>query len=372
MAHGVPIYDHGVLPTIQVGGTHQVEALTAKIVEKLTEYQSNGEQAWELAEDLGGSYSGDKVFHSVGDRSLGAGANKGDTDVWIRINHYSIDDIRVQAYQDWSPTSSSGYRETFSGGFAPNVGDYPAIFWWSVVNEYSIVFIFNQGGSWRLMRAGQVIRPVSDKLNGVARITSQSGTGNGVVLGLDRDISNNIQPGQIIWLVNQTPDGVALQSVAIDLVTVVSITASQMIVDGVVNTYAVGSLAGIDPMPTYANNATNLSGFYFVNGMSGLHTGPTGQVGTGFNPGLDMTREDQFDPGIDGLYRGFQPYVKMGVNPQGFRGKLEHMRFFTYGGQGDKDLMRIDLDDLQKWKAFTPGGLTMQSGWVFAIGPGAS
>lgn len=370
MARGTPIYDSGTIPA---GGGTQA-AFIAKIVEKLTEYQSNGVDAWELVDqlDVGADY--EAVFHSVGDRTLGAGANAGDTDLFVKLHRKLVDDYELRVYQDWSPTSHTGYREAGVSNLLAGLSDVVQIDWFSVCNEYEFVFIWVYGGLWKGIAFGALIRPVSDALGGVARTISQSGVGNGIIFGLDRDISADIEVGQYVWLVNQTPNGIGLQSVAIDLCLVTAVGVNSITVDGVVNTYANGSVVGYDPLSTYCIDGGNLAGtFYFSNAANGAYTAANGQTGQIINPGSYLTTESDMDPGPDQLYRGFQPCIRMfSPVPKAFRGKFQHFRLFTLGAQADKDLMEVDFDASQRWKAFISANAILANSWVTAIGPGAN
>lgn len=366
MSRGVPAYSSGTIPA---GGGTQA-AFIAAIVDRLTAYQSNGEQAWELAQQIDTGVDYEAVFHSVGDRSLGSGSNKGDTDIWVRLHRTGTDDYECRMYQDWSPTSSAGYRESGTGYFAQNIDDNQALDWWSFVNEYEFAFLWLQGGAYGVLAFGALIRPYSAALNGAARITSQSGTGDGVVFGVDRDITASIKVGQYVWLVNQTPDATALQSVGIDLVEVVAKSFNSITVDGVTNTYAVGSLLGIDPMPVYSKLYSG--SHYMCQNMDGSYTSAVGQYGVLVNPGVAAITEADWDPGPDQLYLGFQPFVKMSTSLLGFRGKMGLVRIFTLGLQADQDLMEVDFDSGQRWKVFVSTGANFFAGWVTAFGPGAS
>lgn len=367
MSRNAPTYASGSLPAV---GSGQRVNILQLIETQLTSYQSNGEDAWELLDEMGTGAAFEKVFHSVGDRSLGSGSNKGDTDIYVKI-YISSDDFSVRVFQDWSPTSSTGYRASGTGFFAQTVSDTDAVDWWMVVNEYEFLFIMLQSGSFDVAMFGNVIRPYSAALNGVARITSQSGTGNGVIIGVDRDITSNIQVGQTVWLVNQTPAATPLQSVGVDLVVVTAKSAGTITVDGVTNTYAVGSLLGVDPCPGYTKTVlSSATSLYMVSKMDGTYVSNTGQAASIVNPGATAISESSFDPGGDQLYRGFQPYAKMTLDPAGFRGKFQHLRAFTFGTQIDGDLMEVDYDSNQRWKVLS--SVTMFSSWVTAFGPGAS
>ncbi len=371
MARGVPTFNSGSIPA---GGGSQ-QAFIDQIVTELTAYQSNGEQAWELADliDSGADY--EAVFHSVGDRSLGSGSNKGDTDIWVYLHRRSVDDYECLAAQDYSPTtgswSSGAYQEADASDFEVNLSDTVGINWWCVVNEYEFVFVWVRGGTYKFLHFGQPIRPFSEALNGIARITSQSGTGNGVTIGLDRDITSKIKVGQYVWLVNQTPDSTGIQSVSNDLVEVKAIASGQMTVDGVAGTYAVGSLAGIDPVPTFAHgSATGNS--YLVSELDGSWSAGNAQPAATVNPGATAITEGDFDPGPDQLFLSFQPFLKMATAPSGIRGKFQHIRICTVGPQADQDLSEIDFDSGQRWKIFISSGARMFTSWGTAIGPGAS
>ena len=370
MARSVPTYDAGTIPA---AGSGNIDLWKAKLIEKLTEHQSGGVDAWELADQIDTGVNYEAVFHSVGDRSLVSGA--GDADIWVWIHQRSNDDFQVRCAQDYSPTTGTwpggAYREAGTGDFVTNVGDAQEIDWFSVCNEYEFHFIWVQGGSWHAVSFGQLIRPYSEALNGVARITSQSGTGNGVVIGVDRDITSNLEVGQTVWLLNQTPDGVGIQSVGIDLVEVTAKAAGSITVDGVTNTYAVGSLIGLDPCPLFVKNTASVT-TYHAQKMDGSYASTTGQAGQAVNPLTPLVTEADFDPGVDQLYYGGQPFVKMSTFPSGFRGKFQHARIFTEGTQADQDIMQVDYDAAQQWKAFISSGVTWFSSYCTGYGPGAT
>lgn len=372
MARSAPTFDSGVIP-VAVSG-NQV-ALMAKIVEKLTQHQSNGEQAWELANLIAAAPDYEAVFHSVGDRSLGSGSNKGDTDIWLYLHHSSPTAYVAKLAQDYSPTSgawTNAYREAgSSSNFGSSVSDTAEVAWWSICGEYQFIFIWLQSGTYSMLDVGQPIRPYSAALNGVARITSQSGTGNGVTIGVDRDISASLKAGQGVWLLNQTPDLTPIQSEAPNLVTVVSAGASSIVVDNVTGTFAVGSLIGIDPAPSYYRYGGSINTPYFTSLMNGNWTSATGQPGTVINPGAAAVTEGNFDPGPDQLYAGFQPYIKMVATPAGFRGKIQHIRSFTRGAQIDGDVMEVDYDTNQHWKVWSVSALNGFTAWMTGYGPGA-
>jgi hypothetical protein len=371
MPRSVGDYSSGVIPA--GGGTQQ--AFIDTIVAQLIAFQSNGEQAWELADLIASGANYEAVFHSVGDRSLGSGSNKGDTDIWVYLHKRTTDDYECRVAQDYSPTtgnwSGGAHQPAGTGNFQSNIDDNAAVEWWCVVNEYEFIFIWLIGGEYGLFQFGQIIRPYSAALNGVARLTSQSGTGNGVVIGVDRDISANLKVGQYIWLVNQTPDATGIQAVSNDAVEVTAVGPSSITVDGVTNTYAVGSLVGLDPAPVYYGGAAT-GNRYMTSAANGAYLGGTDNTASLMNPGTAAITEGDYDPGYDQLYVGFQPYLSMATAPKGMRGKFQHIRVFSLGLQADQDLMQVDFDSAQEWKTFVTSGATMFTAWATGIGPGAT
>lgn len=377
MARGTPTFSSGTIPSAASG---VIDSIIEKIVDRLTNYQSNGEQAWELADEIVSGWSNyEAVYHSVGDRSLGSGSNKGDTDIWLYL-HRNSDDILTQVAQDYSPTTgnwgSGAYREqgVSSNGFN-DLSDIHETDWWCVVNEYEFSFVIKQGGDWYALHAGQLIRPFGEKINGVARLTSQSGTGSSVTIGLDRDISSNISVGQSVWLMNQTPAATGIQSVGIDIVEVTAVSATDITVDGVTNTYAVGSLVGLDPAPVYHLPGGD-SYVRLVQLADGTYNGATSNIAEmkKFTPG---DPNDMNPVSADGLYRAFPVYASMrtGSDPEVFRGQFEFMRMFPDGTQAALDIMRIDFDTSNQFILFDDSDVAPVAGatnYFLGLGPGAS
>ena len=367
MARSAPIFDHGYIDQPDAASK-----LYAKFLAKITEVESNSTQAWEQVWTDGDDA---RVFHSVGDRNLGSGNNVGDSDIWLWTD-LDATKIKSNVFQDFSPSdgySTGVYHPAYTlGGWQSLVIDgSAAVEWWSIMSPHFIIFVWRQAGNNALVWAGQVIRPYADSINGIARITSQSGTGNGVTIGLDRDISANIQVGQKVWLVNQTPDSTSIQSVGIDVVTVTAISASQATVDGVTNTYAVGSWFGLDPLPVYLGDDYTSACYSTHNKDATYSANPQAVFG---NPGVSAIQESHYKPSqLDGAYWAFQPYVyHMGGNCDGFRGKIPNVRLFTWGLQSDGDVMRMDYDEDQQWVVFLEAWFYGVTGdYCCGFGPGA-
>lgn len=367
MARSTPIVDHGIIP----GPAGVREAVWAKIIEKLTSILSAGVQAWTAA-DVISDVPGNRqiVYHSLGDRSLVGGV--GDADIWALVTMPSAGNYRTFMYQDWSPTSHTGHRQAgYTGGYTMSLNDTASVEWWFAGNEYEVIFILAQAGSYYAFGFGQLIRPFSEALGGICRnttaITATPGT---QVVSVDRDMTGKLQAGQRVWLLNQTPDGVSLQTPGVDLATVDAVGTSSVTLSGITQAYAIGSLIGLDPQPVYTSNNGPLSNtnHYFPHKADGSYASASGQSGGTIHTGLQITEAD-VDPGPDQLYPGYQAFLKMSTSPALYRGKMQHVRAFATGLQANGDLMQVDFDAANQWWVF-PGHAI--SNWSPAIGPGAT
>ncbi|MFA4944431.1 MAG: hypothetical protein WC789_06995 [Lentisphaeria bacterium] len=369
MARSTPTATKGTIP---VSGGGNRDALFDLIQSSLTAFLSGGIQAWTEAQVIsavGGSQ--DYVYHSVGDRNLVAG--EGDADIWLRLTQTAAGaTITVKVYQDWSPTSGTGHRECGTSLLSA-VNDTQALDWWIVVNEYEFAMVYVQGGVWRAFSVGQTIRPYSTRINGICRTTEAIAVGGGATqtIDVDRDLTANLQVNQKVWLVNQTPDGVALQSRDPQLVNVDAVTASTITFTGITGDIAIGSLVGLDPQPEYVTlEMVVSSSSYWVHTRGMSWTSATGQTGQTAWLGSQLT-EAANDPDYSGYYPGFQGYQKMtGAAFQEYRGKMQHVRIFGNGTQADGDIMQIEADATNQWWVF-PSVSLAGSGWCVAIGPGA-
>ncbi len=370
MARNAPIFDSGIIPA---AGSGNIMVFLNTMIAKLTEYQSNGEDAWELIKQIDTGADFEAVYKSVGDRTKGSGANKGDTQLFVYIHKSTTDDVVVRTAQDFSDAASTWatgvVREAGSGNVLTNITDTGQIKWWSCCNEYEFLFVWEWSGVFGQFSLGVPIRPYSDKMDGIGRTTSQSGTGNGVVFGLDRDISSNIKVGQKVWFVNRTPTGVARQNVGVDICEVKAVTSNSITVDGVTNTYSNGSLCGVDPAAMYFDTGSPVSSVYFTSKLDGTYVSATGQQASCINPGATYITPGDFDPGLDGLYLGFQPIFKMSTYPSGLRGKRQHMRTFPKGGINDADIVEVDFDSAQRWMCFTTASGYWDAYWAMGMGP---
>jgi len=365
-----PRVSHGVIPAAASGN---ILALFDKIIEEVTTYQSNGVQAWELAKDYTsapGTY--EKVLHSVGDRSLGGGS--GDTDIWLDIK-FTVNDIYYRVAMDFCPQavswSAGTFREAGGGNVLNNVSDTAEIEWWCWVDEYEIVFVSLQSGMYYVLHCGQVIRPWPDRLNGVARFSGQSGTGDGVTITLDRDISANIQPGQKVWLLNQTPSAAAaVEATDPNIVTVVSCSDTEMVVDGVADTFSNGSLVGLDPAPVLSQNGYSLSSYYSTANYSGTYLSATSQNNSLNGQEAVYTATD-FDPDVYMRYVASDLWAYNTVGTARMvRGYWGLMRRCTKGTQADGDIVEVDLNASDRWMCFVSNYAIESASYVTLYGPG--
>lgn len=364
MARGIPTYSTG---TIAAGlrGT----LLIAQIQTCIEAYLSAGTQAWTKT-TIGAT---EFVYHSVGDRNLASGA--GDTDVWLYLNFVlgASWNMYIDSARDYSPTSgawANAYAKCFAAPatWAATITEVDDITWWCVINEYEIYFRFLQTGSAtvRHFYIGDLIRPYSKTTNGIARLSAQVvGTGGPAVISVDRDISRNITVGQYVWVLNQTPDGVAIQNVDINVCQVTAKTTTSISVATITNTYAAGSLLGYDPAPV--GTRASVTGPYFNCLLDG--TGAGSNAGTFVGHSM-LTSEFNVDPDPSGFYWAFDLGVKMNSAPRGYRGKCGILRVCPDTGISNGDILRFHFNNSDQWIMFTTTS-SYYTNWSMIAGPGA-
>lgn len=362
MARGAISYSTGILT-----GSNICYQLIGVIRTALKAYISNGEAAWEdydIINNTPGTSS--YMMHSVGDRTLGSGALKGDAELYIHL-YESGSNIVIKCNRDWSQVSHTGNGNGSTSYFTVTATD--SLEYWMVCNEYCFAIVVHQQGYWSQILGGQLIRPYASGVNGIARLSvASSGTGT-ITLTVDRDCTSTLKVGQGAILMNQTPDGQALKSSYINIVTITNITSGSITVSGVSNTpFEIGSLIGLDPCPSYAvaynGYVNNVYPCTLRNGAE--TTASLGVAGYG-----SFTEADE-DPGFDGTYAACPCWANSGTAPLGYRGDFgDHFLLFALGLQADKDIMRVDFDDTKKYKIFPSLGVGSAS-WCPGFGPGAT
>lgn len=361
MARGTPTALKGTL----LAGTQQGFQLITTIKNACTAYLSNGEPAWEVTEIDPATATYDIMLHSVGDRSLGSGSNKGDIDIWASLKN-AANNLFVNAYLDFCPNDDSSRRKTLDRNV--NINDETDLDYWILVNEYECVAVISQSGGWYMIHFGHVVSGIEDtKIGGVARVATQtSGTGT-VVVDLDRDISSQITVGQRIWLVNQTPDGAGtVEAEKIEIVVVDAITASTITLSGVTNdAYSVGSLVGLYRGYNYAHAHTSFRYFYQWVAI-GDATGPINYAYPD-TPGGNFAESGQ-DPDQSSIYRLYNVVFNWSLS-RGSPGRPQHTLSSPVGTQNGGDRMLVGGDTSNAYWVF-PGLLINTS--CLCIGPGAT
>jgi len=226
-----------------ISGTTNRATLAALIRSKLASVISNGEAAWQLADTPAANKY---VYHSVGDRNLGSGANKGDTDIWILIDE-SVLQPTYYPYYDWSPTSHTGHQGalTARNGLI-QIDDTTDVKWICVVDEYSFWMFTEQGATHYFLGFGLPLRNIVPELAGVGRLVSDLSDTGEVTVTVDRDLTGQLRVKQKLHIMNQTPDGEALEDAHVDVVTLEEINGTSLTLSGVTQSFSAGSLVGLD------------------------------------------------------------------------------------------------------------------------------
>jgi hypothetical protein len=368
MARSVPTFVH---EAVNVGGSGAVASIFSKFQAALESIDSNGEQAWELHTRS----STDLLWHSVGDRGLGSGSSKGDRDIWIRSFIYATT-ISWRVMMDYSPASDTWFRITGNDAYdwstLSDSLDYEYWFWG---NEYEVVFCVEQSGAYYEVYFGAPHRLIDNQHNGIARITSQSGTGDGVVFGVDRDLTGELLPGGMIMLVNQTPDSTSLELTEPQIVQVVSISASQIVCDGVLYTYSAGSLLGHDPAFVGVNTSYNQTHFFSITNSDATFYLKQGQDNIFYNPD-GMETVSGCNPNANGFWgaafvmlvaTALEQYVGA-YHPRGWTEFLLAVRYD--GTMNDQDTIQVDGDSNNQYKLLVNQWSSAFTNYRIAIGPG--
>lgn len=359
MARGTPVCVKGSVGV----GTEQVYTMAKLIETTLVAYLSAGNPAWEVADIISATHATySVVMHSVGDQSLGSGANIGDADIWVKLT-VSTATLNCNAYSDWSPTSHTGNRVTSAG--TNTMSNLAAYDYWICCNEYECVAIFKQSGTTYMFHFGHQIMGPKGKIGGIARLTAATAGTGVVVLSVDRDISAQLTVGQSVWLCNQTPTGDALAANYMEIVTVDARTSGTVTVSGVTNTpYQIGSLVGLYSGVTFVMGGSTWTGAYSCTARDNA----SGPVTSGTTAIADNT-ESYHDPDASNLYPMFDAIYTL--NTYGEFGMLQLVKACANGVQATGDRMLIDGDSTNAWWVF-PSLAHPTNAYVVCIGPGAT
>ena len=385
MARGTPLYTSGTLPTRIAGG--QVTEIRALIETVLQSYQSNATTAWETYDTIDATAANlDRVYLSVGDRTLASGA--GDARLFIRIDKYGPDDIDFKAYQDWSDLSSTGSNEAFLASNCrwSNVNDFSECRYFSMVNEYEFLFFIIQDNLWHSVHFGSPIRAhIPSNYRGIAFTTASATAGSSVTVNLDRDITATIQDNlsstgsQKIWIYNQTPTSTALRSATIEIADVETIAAGSITFASLSNNFDSGAIVGLDPCPMFITAYNNIAfttalnaTLQFTNSVAGTWSAPSTQIADYELSGSTVI-VPAAAPGYNGDLYGCRALIvadQSGLG--GFRGVSEMIAFVRSGSMLSGDFWRPNGVTANQYKVFPFMTLSGYTGWVFAIGPGAT
>ena len=311
-----------------------VEGIFEAVVDLLESAVSNGVQAWELIDTINGTPGvRDVVYYSPGDRRLGGG--DGDVDLFVRLTEGATT-IMVRAYQDWSTDSHSGSREAGATGNGnsqwTSMSASTSVFFCGLANAYGLICGYRLSTTLqgRVLYFGNPIRVmVPPSRRGRGRLSAGVSSG-ATALPVDRNLVGQIQPGQKIWVYQTTPPGDSLVSPTVDLLTIDSLSASQIVTTtGVSQDLAAKALVGFDPSACYCGarvgGSSNRNGLYFTNTILGAYVSATGQA-SGCQPcswdsGVSdaMASPDRWGRfiGADGMIMG------LNATPMGFRGVPE-------------------------------------------------
>lgn len=369
MARVAGVYNSGNIPAAGAGNE---DLLYQRIRTELTAFQSNGADAWQefdVLSDIAGNR--DIVFHSVGDRALGAGGLIGDTDIFFRMR-LNAGTLYFRVYRDWSDTSHTGDGVTAEDQWAAT--DTDEIDWFRVGNAYEFVMVILQGGNAGYLTVGRLLSRNSTGSAGIGRISVATTTTGAVVVDLDRNISASIRPGQAVWLHNRTPTGQALKANDCEIVTVSAVTATTITLAGVtVQPYEIGALVGLDPAPVglYAGYgltvAIAINHEYTTTPHATINTGTTGT----HKAELPFSgSEADVDPAPWGDYLAMRPWIECSeVGKDWPRGELEHQLAFAKGANVTLDRMIVNNDAALAFKYFSSISF---GAYGLGIGPGAT
>jgi hypothetical protein len=369
MARGTPTYFSGTIT-----GTNNVQDLYSQFETRIKAYQSNSTDAWAEWDVISATAgSRDKVYRTLGDRTLASGA--GDAVGIIRLQE-GANYIDFSAFQDFSNSAGSGTNEagstSFSTGRWASLSATQDIDYFGISNEYEFTMISVQGGSYRWVSFGIPRRThIMSSRNGVAFTSNAETAGSSVVIEVDRDITANIEVGQQIWAYNITPTATALRSGAINIGNVTAKASGSITIDTLANNLDAGAIIGLDPSPMYIGTGTTaIAGSYFTNWLDGTYTSTTGQLAELEVP-IELATEGNVDPSVLGYYKGSESFFDLtDATKGGVRGCPEFMVFWATGTQADADRMIPDDDTNDAYKIFP--SIKYASVWSMSIGPGAT
>ncbi|NJN95361.1 MAG: hypothetical protein HC875_15260 [Anaerolineales bacterium] len=366
---GFPLCITGTIYSTKSGRNTVADDFILSLRRNIIRHTTNGQPSWEVftgSIDLPftGTTPNTRIttFKSVGDKTLGSGSLIGDANIYLQLFQptafsNNVSSLSLVALQDYSQVNNSGtgYTITASAATIPfSIYGNFKLEYALLVDEYEIILaIYQRNASLQdsiiIIGAGQLNRVYPEPISGIARIASGTSTTGTVVLQLDRDIRGTgstpqLQVGQKVWIVNQTPSGSALVAPRVEIVHVSGITANTITVTGVLNQpYFSGSLVGYDPCPLYSirfNGSSATPSAYTTtqpNGASVSLLGSANHQATLVPWCIDNNDTD--GPSYDGYYR-ISPIKVFNsfTNFNGNRGSMGLLKGISKGisGKGSK------------------------------------
>lgn len=224
---------------------------------------ASGSQMWRVIHTFSAGYH--KVFKSVGDPNLRNGI--GDTSIVFWLSQSSTTQLNGRSYIDFYPPAASGILQgpsvALSIANASNQMDY-----WFFANEYACCAILSQSTGHRWWSFGEVYRnhlPWSNR--GRAFTTTIAPSGSNVVVSIDRDLTDIygpfgiITPSQSIDIIDLCNGDAPLYKA--ERTTVISISSGSITFANLMTSHSLGSIIGLDPLPSGMIVPTNNNTFQF-------------------------------------------------------------------------------------------------------------
>ncbi len=327
------------------------------ISDRLTKSSGSvGGSWWKIIDEVETtSGSLDRVFKSIGSQEGYPGV--GDASIYFRIKQNNTS-IQITTYPDWSPFSSDGTTSftTNPGGSRASSNAAQAqvlmqyqdeIRWWMVIGPHAWHFAGVSVGTPKAFGVEGIVPAAPAGHEGFARIiTTMTGTG-AVTLELDRELSgtinedNSVQPGQKIWVVNQTPSGTALANEIAEITSVTSVGNNKISLSPVSGTYLSSSIVGIEPSSAAAYGTTSQANptLYFPLRTDAGYSGVSSH-------NADFEWVPISEAGSNPTYSGFFGMGRAVVNSDqtsytGIRGFANYWNFVSGGPQVSGDLMHL-------------------------------
>lgn len=203
-------------------GSGQAANICTAVVNAITSQKFDGFRAWEVFDNLGND---DYLLRSRGDRTLMDG--RGDTDIFVRMTS-SAGVITHQFFSDYSTIDGVPGRRTQPANSTSArivVSDTELADVYLAVNQYEFGYAVKQATNDAAHVVGEPrLLGVPPSMRGRSRLSAAVGASGGqpVDLPLRSDLRGQVQPGQKIWGIDITPEGQAMVTEHVEVMTVSS------------------------------------------------------------------------------------------------------------------------------------------------------